>query len=55
VKIAIYARCSTAEQHVENQLLELRWPDSFRGPSWMINDEARPSPEAAREEFFPGV
>ena len=24
MKIAIYARCSTAEQHVENQLLELR-------------------------------
>lgn len=24
MKVALYARCSTAEQHVENQLLELR-------------------------------
>jgi DNA invertase Pin-like site-specific DNA recombinase len=30
MKVAIYARCSTAEQHVENQLLELRRYTSAR-------------------------
>jgi len=37
MKVAIYARCSTAEQHVENQLLELRRYTSAR--EWEVFGE----------------
>jgi site-specific DNA recombinase len=37
MKVAIYARCSTLEQHVENQLLELRRYTSARG--WEVFEE----------------
>ena len=37
MKVAIYARCSTLDQHVENQLLELRRYTSARG--WQVFGE----------------